>query len=287
MRWRPWVLTIAVLAAVGLGVVSETHSPRVTAEVWPVPDSTLADVDAAFRLAPSWVKQPTGIVQAGILPHHALVSPILAAWFVGLASQPRPRTVVIIGPDHQNAGAGYITTAGTSWQTPDGVVQVNHDLVTRLVETGNAVLDPALIRNEHGVYTAISYIHRTWTEAKIVTLAVKGDLRPDRLQRLARELHEFLGPNDLVIATVDFSHNQPTREALIEDEKSLEVIRRGDAAAALNIPVDSPPAISLVLRFAQLRQLNFQQLVHTTSAEFSGQSDASSTTSYLSAYFER
>lgn len=287
MRWFVGLTTTAAIAAVVLGVLTTSGRPRQTAGGWTVPDITLAGLETAFGLAPQWAVQPNGQVGAGIVPHHGLVSPIMAAWFSALGDQPAPGTIVLIGPDHHNAGAGYITTAITDWRTPDGAVQIDQRVVADLVGSGNAILDPQLIRYEHGVYTVIPFAHRVWPKAKIVTLAIKGDLRSDHLDRLANELDLLLGENDLVLATVDFSHYVTAIDALKNDQVSLEVIARGDVEGALRIPVDSPPAISLVLRYAKLRQLTYQQLVHTTSAQFTGQLDAQSTTSYLSAYFVR
>ncbi len=226
-----------------------------------------------------------GRVSAGIIPHHALVSPIIAGWFAGMSQQTRPTTIVVVGPDHQDRGVGYMTTAVTDWKTPDGALKVNRELVGSLRISGDVVIDPELIRSEHGVYTALPYIHRTWPAARVITIAVKSDDRPDRLARLAQHLDTALQPNDLVLATVDFSHDTAAVDALRADAISLDVIRRGDATAAFSIPVDSPPAISLLLTLAQRRALRFQQIAHTTSAQFTGILDAPSTTSYLSAYF--
>lgn len=75
--------------------------------------------------------------------------------------------------------------------------------------------------------------------------------------------------------------------AWADDQQSLPVIACGDAAAALTIPVDSPPAVSLLLRFAALRRLRYEQLEHANSAEMLGDLTIPSTTSYLTAYFSR
>lgn len=252
---------------------------------WRVPDSTVAELGQAFAAAEPWTKTPNGLVAAGIIPHHGLVGSIMAGWVSSLSLQPAPETVVIVGPDHKNAGHGYMTSTLVDWQTPDGIAQVDRELVQGLFDEGLVVNDSELIQAEHGVYTAIPYIHRAWPLATVVTIAIKGDARPDRIAKLAEELDRALGVNDLVVATVDFSHYTTAIDALRADEESLEVIRRGDVDAALRLPVDSPPAISLILEYAKRRSLTYQQIAHTTSAQFTGQLDAQSTTSYLSAYF--
>ena len=252
---------------------------------WRVPDSTTAELDQAFAVAKPWTDFSNRAVQAGILPHHGLVGPLMAGWVMGLQAQQAPQTVVILGPDHHNAGRGYMTSAMVDWQTPDGRVVIDRALVSALIEKNVVVNDPELIQVEHGVYTVIPYIHRAWPAAKVVTIAIKGDARPDRIATLAEELDRALGPNDLVIATVDFSHYTTAIDALRADEESVAVIRRGDVDAALRLPVDSPPAISLILEYAKRRSLVYHQIAHTTSAQFTGQLDAQSTTSYLSTYF--
>lgn len=285
MRWLIILGTTVVLSAAVLGIWTTRKPLSSAGETWRIPEITLTNLDQAFAVAQPWQRTPAGEVRAGIMPHHTLVSPIIAAWFSGLRDQPAPATVVIIGPDHHNAGVGYATTATTDWQTPDGRVVVNRELVRALTVSGDVTLDSILIHKEHGVYTTIPYIHRVWPNAKVVTIALKGDRRPDRLDRLASNLQRLLKTNDLVIASVDFSHYITAVDALREDEQSLAVVAAGDAEAALRIPVDSPPAISLLLRYVNLRKLQYQQLLHTTSAQFTGQREAHSTTSYLSAYF--
>lgn len=275
----------AVVTAAALGISTTPRDATNNPARWTIPDVSRSDLDFAFDQATRWTVQPNEAVQAGILPHHALVSPIIAGWFIGVDDQAAPSTVVIIGPDHYNRGAGYMTTAAVEWQTPDGIVNVNRQLIDILVDNSDVVIDEQLIKTEHGVYTVLPYVKRKWPKAKVVTIAVKGDARPDRLARLAQRLDENLGANDLVLATVDFSHYTTAIDALRADQESLRVLTRGDADAALTIPVDAPPAISFLLTYTKRRSLSYQQLVHTTSAQFTGQLDTQSTTSYVSAYF--
>ena len=274
------VLTAAALTFNSIGA----RTPVATA-TWTVPDVTHAEITAAFTGAGPWTKAPNGTVRAGIVPHHGLVSPMIAGWFASLQEEQSPATVVIIGPDHENRGAGYLTTARVDWVTPEGLVRVHTELVDDLVETDHVVIDEGLLQSEHGVYTVLPYVRRAWPAARVVTIAVKGDARPDRINRLAQVLVEKLDVHDIVLATVDFSHYTTAIDALAADQESLGVIERGDATAAFSIPVDSPPAISLVLEYAKRRSLTYQQLFHTTSAQFVGQPDVQSVTSYLSAYF--
>lgn len=253
--------------------------------IFVVQETSAAAVHDAFARAPAFLKPANGRVRAGIMPHHTLVAPLLAAFFRGIAEQTPPETVVVLGPDHGNLGRDYITTTKNSWQTPDGVVAVNGGLVDALVGAGLVSVDDQVLRGEHGVFAVLPYLKRVFPDAMIVQLAIHGDLRPDKLNDVAETLVRMLKPNDLVIASVDFSHYKDATGAWTDDAVSLPVIRQLDTEAALGIPVDSPPSISLLLQYAQLERLQYQELVHTNSAEFLHDLTLQSTTSYLTAYF--
>ncbi len=277
-----------------------------------VPDTSSWAVNDAFVKAVPYVSTPAGRVAAGILPHHTLVGLLIAAFFRGLEGQGPPSTIVILGPDHGNIGNAYVTTARFSWSTPDGIVRSNQAYIRTFVERGVAAHDDGLIRREHGVSAVIPYIAHQFPDASVVPLAIRGDLRPDKLEQLADALVETLGPDDLLVASVDFSHYKDVEGARTDDGRSIPVVASGDADAvlsfltgdvmvleeggaersrdadaALDIPVDSPPAISLLLRYAKRRGLSYQQLVSTNSAEFLHDPAITSTTSYLTAYLYR
>lgn len=280
-------LACAGIIGVALFIRNSDDSRRSKASAVPVPDTSSWEVNDAFVKAVPYVIEPKGHVVAGILPHHTLVAPLVAAFFRGLESENPPTTVVILGPDHGNIGNAYVTTADFSWSTPDGIVRSNQGYIRTLVDRGVASYDEGLIRREHGVSAVIPYIAHQFPDAAVVTLAIRGDLRSDKLEQLADALSEILGPDDLLVASVDFSHYKNVEGARADDERSLSVIETGDADAALEIPVDSPPTISLLLRFTKRRDLTYQQLINTNSAEFLHDPTITSTTSYLTAYFYR
>ena len=284
-----WVVPVALCAvAVGAGIFRGTHPIGHTDEGrFVVPGEGRAFVDDAYSRGASMVRTPSGTVLAGIMPHHSLVAPLMAAFFSGLSRQTPPSTVVIIGPDHERRGQGYIVTTRHGWSTSYGTINANVEVVDQLVSSGLALIDDSTVGSEHGVYTVLPFIARQFPKARVVQLVVRADLRPDRLDEVATMLDHIIGPHDLVIASVDFSHYKNAAGAWSDDAVTLPVIGRMDADAALAIPVDSPPSISLLLRYAKLRGLSYQQLVHTNSAEYLHEMTLGSTTSYLTAYYSR
>ncbi len=281
------LVILAVSGIVGLGSFRRLipHRTGNPSGVFVVQETSAAAVQEAFERSASFLKPANGRVRAGILPHHTLVAPLLAAFFSGIAEQTPPETVVILGPDHGNLGRDYVTTTKHSWQMPDGTLAVNSELVDALVSAGLASVDDQVLRGEHGVFAVLPYLKRVFPDAKIVQLAIRADLRPDKLRLLAIELRNRLEPNDLVVASVDFSHYKDATGAWTDDAVSLPVIRKIDVEAAFGIPVDSPPAIYLLLQYARLQDLKYQELVHMNSAEFLHDLTLPSATSYLTAYF--
>lgn len=290
-RPRSVIGRIAVVAAC-IGVVTLSvwlsrthHTPASSHSRFVVPGETASFLNGAYANGTPLVQEPNGPVRAGIMPHHTLVSPLMAAFFSGLSNQPAPSTVVVIGPDHDRRGLGYVTTTRNGWMTPDGTLDANTAVVDGLVADQAAVIDNATVGNEHGTYAILPFVKRQFPHATIVQLVIRPDLRPDRLNQLAADLNRLLQPDDLVIASVDFSHYKDVTGAWSDDAITVPAISAEDETAALHIPVDSPPSISLLLRYAKLRGLAYQQLVHTNSAEFLHDLTLASTTSYLTAYF--
>ena len=286
--WSMGALAIAAgIVSIALLIRGSGAPHNTSSMVVPVQDTSSWAVNDAFVKAVPYTVEPKGRVVAGIVPHHTLAAPLIAAFFRGLETSDPPATVIIIGPDHENKGTAYVTTANNSWSTPEGVVSANRDVIQTLVNRGVAEYDNALIRREPSVSAVLPYVAHQFPNASVVPLAIRGDLRSDKLGQLTDALSDLLGPNDLLIASVDFSHYKDIEGAHTDDERSLSTISTGDADTALDIPVDSPPSISLLLRFAKRRGLTYQQLVHTNSAEFLHDSTITLTTSYLTAYFYR
>lgn len=268
----------------------------IAAAVWPVPsrpsdrrlvirETSQQDIIQAEHDGQQFAVRATSPVLAGILPHHMLVSPLVEAFFLGLPATPVPRRVVVIGPDHENRGQADLTTTTRSWSSVAGEIETDAEFSRRLVQNTSVVVDDALAEREHGVNDVLPFIHRRWPTTRVVTITLKYASTPSELQSLAAFLSQNLGARDLLLASVDFSHYKNSEMAQADDVKSLAAIRAIDPIAAMTIPVDSPPAISVLLRYVQANKLKLQELVHTNSAEYLNDPTLQSTTSYLTAYF--
>ncbi len=280
------VLSLGLLGAAALVVAAWWFTwPSVSETPLPTPVVTADVMRDAMADAQKYTVTPLGAVRALLVPHHALVSPIMLGTLQGIVAGATPRRVIILGPDHQGHGVASMTTTSRDWSTVAGTVRSNRALAEQLITDVGVMEDDALAAREHGVYAMIPFIHQRWPAATVVTVALQYTTSESDVQRLADWMATHLGDGDLVVCSVDFSHYKSSLEADAEDVLSLAAITNIDTTAAWSVPVDSPPALAAVLRFAHQRNLSFQLATHTNSAKYSGNLASTSTTSYITGYF--
>lgn len=243
-----------------------------------------AEIESAFANIPV-PKKKMPVASAAIVPHHLTARSFLAE-LVQQLSDTRPATIVIVGPDHQNAGASLVTATADDWQSGGVRYAVNRTVVEQLRSSGLLTTNNTVIRQEHSVLVPMAFFAHRYPTAQFVLLAIRSGFDRALLRSLAGELTALLGPNDLVIASVDFSHYQSLAQAEQEDQQSLELLQAGDSDALERISADSPASLSLAMRFAQIRNsARLTVLRHGNSAQILGDPALQSTTSYFTAIF--
>ena len=264
--------------------------------------SELAQADGAAAAAASSAGAPA---TAGVVPHHLVAGHLAAGLFAHLAADP-PSTVVIIGPDHRNAGPG-VGTSYASWQTAFGAVEADIPLVAALLEQGLAREDRAAQDGEHSVGALMPFVARFLPGTKVVALTVRRDVTQEEAGTLGRFLgeraasgSEAAGPSGggrglFVVASVDFSHYLPKAEADLRDAATLSSLGTLDWAALFGMGpsnLDSPASLAAAASFAAGEEASgsegaasqdvvFQVIQHTNSAELLGQPDLPETTSHF------
>lgn len=204
-------------------------------------------------------------VEAGILPHHLLVKGKIANFFTGLQKQ-NIRTVVLVGPNHFEAGADNILSSTAKWQTPYGDLLPNDKLIKALIKSNDLQLDDKVFAGEHSISGLVPFIKKSLPQAKIVPIILKYNTSSQEIEDLAMSLAAQLGDDSLVLASVDFSHYMPALVADFHDDKSQAVIENIDFKQTKNLEVDSPASLALVLKYAALRQVEQANLLWQTNS---------------------
>lgn len=282
-------LLVATLFAAALYLTGQSDAVDIAADrrIISIPSPTAMDLRQAAAREQAFAVPPAGRVVAGIVPHHLLVAPLMSAWFSHVRPQSAPGTVVIIGPDHENAGVGPVTTTARTFSTATGTIDADAARISALRRDDLAAIDDRLLAKENSVGAVIPLVRTAWPQAKVLPLLVRGNAPAADMQRLAAWLNRTLDEHDLVIASVDFSHYKNLAETRADDAVSIPAVMSGDPARVEHIAADSPLSLMAVLAYARMRGATPQKLVHTNSAEFEKQAAASSMTSYLTAYFVR
>jgi poly-gamma-glutamate synthesis protein (capsule biosynthesis protein) len=158
-------------------------------------------------------------------------------------------------------------------------------MVAELISPSCTASD-ALIESEHSVLVPMPFLAERFPNARFIPLALRGGWNASAISALAERLDELLAPDDLVVASVDFSHALPLASAEQEDVLSRQLLESGDPNALSAVRADSPEALAVAMRFAQLRRAgSISILRHANSAELLDARDAQNTTSYFTAAF--
>jgi len=206
-----------------------------------------AQIEGCYRhrLGPGTV--PTeGVAEQGLAEVVGVVSPhagypfsgAIAAWSVGeLVRRGRPKTVVLLGPNHQGLGADIAVMTEGAWNTPLGTVSVDSDMAREIIRERKGVLkdvvqeDAVAHLHEHSLEVQLPFLQYSYADGfSIVPICMKA-----QTPELSMALGELLAPrvrseDVVIVASSDLTHYQPQSLAERQDREILDAIARLDAA---------------------------------------------------------
>lgn len=275
---------VALLIAVGFSWVNGSMGgARAVAEnvrSSPILDA-VSPVDVQQATVEGNAIVPLRGARAAVVPHHDLAAALVGR-LVGSLRSAHPKTIVIIGPDHPNAGHTRYTVSVSDWSGLNRRFPTNTEAVEALRALPAVSVSEELIAREHSVLVPLPFLAAQFPDARFVLLTVRGGFDLDADRQLAETLGRSLGPDDLVIASVDFSHYKPFPAAQAEDEISLAALRSGNPDALAQIPADSPSSLVIAEMYAHDRGAReLSVLDHSNSALLLGNPALTETTSYV------
>lgn len=246
------MLSAATLLFVYAGASSErtageTAQPPLTAYTIPAPDA--AEVMASVRRFAD--ERTDRTYRAGIVPHHLLADKLIAHFFA-VAFAPDVERIIVVSPNHQEAGSRAIITSMSAWNTDLGTAQGDADLATALVSRRIAGFDDTVVRQEHGFTNLVPYIVATHPVARITPVLLK--LRPTEreLASLSDFLSEAFDERTALVVSADFAHGLSAVDANQRDaatQQALESLNREyfrTLDAAFSETVDTPNGIAVL-----------------------------------------
>ena len=225
---------------------------------------------------------------AGIVPHHLLAGELISDFFNRLSVQ-NPKTIILVGPNHQEKGGIKPLTSLADWETGLGKVEANQNLIQRFVSLGLVEVNERVVSAEHSVSGLVPLIKDFLPKTSVFPLVLSGRMNLEEIETLAKELAKEVDKETVLVASVDFSHGLKSADARQNDWETLEAMTNFDHRKLLSLGndfLDSPPSIVFLLLVAQKRGwTNFEVLSRTDSAELINDPIAETTSYFLIRYY--
>lgn len=223
-------------------------------------------------------------ILGGIIPHHLFPGFILTDFFNRLAVQ-KPRTIILIGPNHYEKGNFKVLTSLYSWDTPFGKIEPEDSIINGLVKKNIVKIDEEVLPNEHSIAGMMPFIKYYLPNVNVVPLIISNHTTKEEAELLAENLINHMGKDTILVAPVDFSHYLTNEQAKEKDKLTLEVIKNYDYRQLFTLNndyLDSSPSIAVLLMVMQrLGQTEMDILYNTNSGELQ-KDNYIETTSYFS-----
>ncbi len=234
------------------------------------------------------LEKPLGL----IAPHAGyMYSGQVAAWaYLEASKRGRPRTVILIGPNHTGYGSPVSVYPSGFWRTPLGDVEVDEEGVHMIIENSNvARADELAHRLEHSLEVQIPFLQFTFGNSFKIIPITMIDQSPNVAQDLSRAIRNFLSlnPSTLVLASTDLNHYEDHDTTLKKDLLVIEALENGDPRLLYKAVYEMGVSMCGYGAVATLMMLDFGKfkiLKHATSGEVSG--DYMEVVGYLSAIYE-
>lgn len=255
--------------------------------------------DGYFNGIPS-VQKIDDVVVSAVVPHHMVAGKYVANFFNRISWQ-KPPVVVLIGPNHPQAGKRSIITGVQPWRTPYGLLSVDGDAIVSVINRSSgplsadikterdlplAAIDDKTLGEENSIGAVVPFIKKVWPDTKLMPFIFKDTVTRQEIDELIDQLRSVLPKGSIVLTSVDFSHYLPEPVASFHDELSYNVLATGDISRLNRLEVDSEPSLYFLLSYNNSVQAEqFHLASHTNSALISANPNLAETTSHIIGYY--
>lgn len=226
-------------------------------------------------------------IRGGIIPHHLYPSFMLSDFFARLKKQ-SPTKIIVVGPNHKEAGTYKFLTSQIGWDTPFGVVAASTEDIHTLTKNNLVHIDEQVLETEHSVAGIMPYIKYYLPTTTVVPIIIRGTTTALEGKQLSEAIAPLMDQDTVLIASVDFSHYLSSDQAEYNDaitKKALDTNTIDSLYKLNNAYLDSPAAIAVLLdTMRELKTTNHTTLFHTNSGILQ-RNPYMKTTSYFSVIY--
>jgi hypothetical protein len=305
-----WLLAVLLVSASGCAgeggdgtvkggkerAAGDVRRPAVAGQFYPGnPDTLARDVDR--YLAAARVPGLDGEVVGIVSPHAGyMYSGAVAAHGYSYLKGRHYDTVVVVAPSHRMAFRGSSVYARGAYETPLGLVQVDSELASAILDTAAGILEePRAHSEEHSLEVQIPFLQRTLDSFRIVPIVMGDQSRAASYalgKRIAKVVSEAAGRKVLLVASTDLSHYHDQRSAEALDDRVLEALSAFDPDGLLRSlaaheceACGGGPTAAVMIASRELGADKAIVLKYATSGDVTG--DKSQVVGYVSAVLVR
>lgn len=167
---------------------------------------------------------PTEDIKALVVPHAGYVysGAVAAEGYRLLAPQADVvERVVLLGPAHTVYVAGMAVPSWSTFQTPLGVVNLDHDLMERANHVDGMTVDDEPHAREHALEVQLPFLQSVLPHFTLLPVVV-GDAPATTVAELLHAV--WGGPETLIVISSDMSHYLPAEVARRVDHETLQTV---------------------------------------------------------------
>ncbi len=209
--------------------INEIRLPAVAGQFYPA-NPELLNLKLEEYLTAANPQKQNGKIKAIIVPHAGYdFSGPVAAYAYKLLTNQEIDNVIIICNSHTSYFEGIAIDNNDAWQTPLGIVELNHDLAARLVNYSDLIYYNKKVHiTEHSLEIQIPFLQKIIKNKFKIVPILFGNATHKSYIALAKALAENIGDNDLIVISTDMSHYPSYNDAQQIDTKTLKIIKEAN-----------------------------------------------------------
>ena len=222
-------------------------------------------------------------------PHHLIPSPAIASLFSELKKQ-HPQTIILLSPNHFQAGSQIFLTSNESYPTPFGNLTTNEKIYQKILsaKNNNTPLfeeNHTALGNDHGIGALAPFITYYLPDTTIVPILIRDGSTEKDMQQLTQILAPFISTNTPLITSVDFSHYLPLAEANKKDTITWDAIFHWNLASLIRLNsndyLDTPTGMATLLNIMKQKGTTMTKNYHDNSGNILHQPKIPSTSYFI------
>jgi len=231
----------------------------------------------------------TSTITGLIVPHHLLAIDLMAKTFA-YAAAGKYQNIVVLSPDHFQAGKTDVSVTERNFSTVFGELKSDVE-ISRQLKKLPFVSEGDFFYREHGLGAQLPFIKYYFPDAKITAITFKPETSPAELDEIVNILKKELPTNSLVVQSTDFSHYLPVEQAQARDQESINAINKNEAANILKLQqpenLDSVAALYMQTRLQQEFFGSIPQILNHKNSQDYTSDKVTSTTSYITTAYAK